>query len=182
MQQPYTEVDLLVAVGSLNPVKMAAARAVAAKVWSDTEVCFVAVSSGVSAQPSDDQETITGAINRAREACSKARADIGIGLEGGLSQKSFGTFTSEWCAIVDSRGRVWLGGGANLLVPSIVLEQIAQGYELGEAIDRLAGLQSCKTGPGTVGVLTHGLMDRYRCYEAVISYAIAPLLSPEFYI
>jgi inosine/xanthosine triphosphatase len=141
----------------------------------------IQVSSGVSTQPMNDEETIRGAINRAREARRKAEGNVGIGLEGGLSPQPFGTFTSEWCAIIDWADRVWLGGGANLLVPPLILEQLACGYELGDIVDKLTGLQGSKTGPGTIGVLTRGLMDRCRCYEAIIAYAAAPLVSPEFY-
>ena len=43
--------------------------------------------SGVSPQPFSDEETIQGAINRARAAVKETGADIGIGLEGGYRKR-----------------------------------------------------------------------------------------------
>jgi len=172
---------LTIAVGTLNPVKIAATRAVLAKAWPHAHLIPVTVSSEVSDQPIDDEETVRGAINRALAARRKATAMIGIGLEGGISRRPFGIFTSEWCAVADSSEQVWLGGGANMPVPSAILEQLAYGLELGEVVDRLTGLRGSKSGPGTIGVLTGGLTNRQRCYEAVIAYALAPLISPQFY-
>ena len=67
---------LSVAVGSANPVKLAAARAVLAWAAPGATVESVTVPSGVPDQPFGDEETITGARNRARaarEALSTAR-------------------------------------------------------------------------------------------------------------
>jgi non-canonical (house-cleaning) NTP pyrophosphatase len=55
-----------VAVGSANPVKLAAARAVLARVAPEAEVVGVEVASGVPAQPWGDDETRRGALTRAR--------------------------------------------------------------------------------------------------------------------
>jgi len=58
----------LVAVGSTNPVKLAAARAVLSRAAPDLRVEAVAVPSGVPDQPWGDDETIRGALARARAA------------------------------------------------------------------------------------------------------------------
>jgi non-canonical (house-cleaning) NTP pyrophosphatase len=34
-----------------------------------------------------------------------------------------------------------------------------------------------KQGVGAVGILTHGLVTRQQAYEALIAYALAPLLA-----
>jgi non-canonical (house-cleaning) NTP pyrophosphatase len=38
-----------------------------------------------------------------------------------------------------------------------------------------------KHGKGAVGILTAGLVDRQRAYEVLVSYALAPLLTPELW-
>jgi non-canonical (house-cleaning) NTP pyrophosphatase len=35
--------------------------------------------------------------------------------------------------------------------------------------------------PAAVGILTAGLVDRQRAYEVLVSYALAPFLTPELY-
>ena len=77
-----------IAVGSLNPVKLAAVEEAFSIVWPDTvwDVIGVAVISGVSAQPMSDIESIKGAINRAKISITELEADYGVGLEGGLQK------------------------------------------------------------------------------------------------
>ena len=57
------------------------------KVWKDAEITSLSVPSGVSAQPFSDEETMQGAINRAKRALEEG-APIGIGLEGGVMKRS----------------------------------------------------------------------------------------------
>lgn len=73
-----------VAVGSKNPVKIAAVREAFTKVWPKKHFVFegVAVSSGVSNQPMSDEESFRGARNRAERAMKQIDADFGVGLEG----------------------------------------------------------------------------------------------------
>ena len=77
-----------IAVGSLNPVKLAAVKEAFSIVWPDTvwDVIGVEVISGVSAQPMSDIESIKGAINRAKISITELEADYGVGLEGGLQK------------------------------------------------------------------------------------------------
>ena len=53
-----------VVVGSKNKTKVGAVE----KVWKDAEITSISVPSGVSAQPFSDEETMQGAINRAKRA------------------------------------------------------------------------------------------------------------------
>ena len=55
------------------------------------------------------------------------------------------------------------------------------GMELGHAMDRLIGAHNTKQGAGAVGILTDGLVDRQRAYEVLVSYALAPFLTPALY-
>jgi non-canonical (house-cleaning) NTP pyrophosphatase len=55
---------------------------------------------------------------------------------------------------------------------------IREGLELGHAMDKLVGERDTKRGKGAVGILTGGLVDRQRAYEVLVSYALAPLLTP----
>ena len=71
-----------VAVGSTNPVKVAAARSVIERVWPGATIASVVVPSGVRPMPLSDAECIEGAKNRAVAAQQVAMADLGIGIDG----------------------------------------------------------------------------------------------------
>ncbi len=53
-----------VVVGSKNKTKVGAVE----KVWKDATITSLSVPSGVAAQPFSDEETMQGAINRAKRA------------------------------------------------------------------------------------------------------------------
>jgi len=171
-----------VAVGSKNPVKIAAVRAVLAPLMPDARVDGVNVSSGVADQPVGDAETIRGAMARARAALQEPGADLGVGIEGGVVEDEDGTMrTCAWAAVVSADGRSGVGGSLSMPLPRKVGDAIREGLELGHAMDRLIGEHNTKQGKGAVGILTAGLVDRQRAYEVLVTYALAPLLTPELY-
>jgi non-canonical (house-cleaning) NTP pyrophosphatase len=83
--------------------------------------------------------------------------------------------------IVDGAGRSGVGGSLAMPLPSDVARMIRDGMELGHAMDRLVGAHDTKRGAGAVGILTAGLVDRQRAYEVLVSYALAPFLTPDLY-
>jgi inosine/xanthosine triphosphatase len=168
-----------VTVGSMNPVKVGAARAVMARLAADAEVSGVSVSSGVPDQPWGDDETIRGAVARARAARDATDADIGVGIEGGVVEIEDGTVrTCAWAAAVTRDGLQGVGGSLAMTLPPRVAALVRNGMELGHAMDALSGTHNVKQGAGAVGILTHGLVTRQQAYEVLVAYALAPLLSP----
>jgi inosine/xanthosine triphosphatase len=169
-------------VGSTNPVKIGAARAVILQRWSDADVSGVSVPSGVSDQPFGDDETIRGAVARATAAREALGAELGVGIEGGVVERPDGSmYTCAWAAIVDASGKRGVGGSLAMPLPHEVAELIRGGLELGDAMDRLVREHNTKQGKGAVGILTAGLVDRQRAYEVLVSYALAPFLTPHLY-
>lgn len=173
----------LVVVGSSNPVKIAAVRAVVQRVWPACQVRGVAVESGVSAQPMGDDETRQGATSRARRALERAAdADLGIGLEGGVVREPNGTLrTCAWASAVDRDGFVSDGGSLAMPLPPAVAARVLAGEELGYAMDAVADTVGTKYGRGAVGILTAGLIDRQGAYEPLVTYALAPWLAPDYF-
>lgn len=169
-----------VAVGSTNPVKINAVRAVLARVGVDVDVSGLGVASSVRDQPVGDEETIRGAMTRARSALAAGDADLGVGIEGGVVNEADGSMrTCAWAAIVAPDGRHGVGGSLAMPLPPVVAEAVRGGLELGHAMDRLTGARDTKRGAGAVGILTDGLVDRQQAYEVLVSYALAPFLTPE---
>ena len=170
-----------VAVGSTNPVKIAAVRAVLARAGSGASVDGLSVASGVRDQPFGDDETIRGATQRARAALVAANADLAVGLEGGVVDDGAVMKTCAWAVVVGRDGRTGVGGSLAMPLPGRVATLVRSGVELGHAMDRVSGGRDTKHGAGAVGILTAGLVDRQRAYESLVTYALAPFLAPEYY-
>jgi len=171
-----------IVVGSTNPVKIGAVKHVLATVAPLARIEGVVVSSTVADQPFGDDETIRGALARARAAREAHDADLGVGIEGGVVDEHDGTMrTCAWAAIVDRAGRSGVGGSLALTLPPRVASLVRGGLELGHAMDRIVGEHDTKRGKGAVGILTAGIVDRQRAYEVLVSYALARFLTSELY-
>jgi inosine/xanthosine triphosphatase len=176
MPEPLADLRV-VAVGSMNPVKIGAARAVLQRLAPHARVDGIAVESGVRDQPWSDEETIRGALARAHAARSALDADWGIGIEGGVIDAGNGHVrTCAWAAVVNRDGREGVGGSLSLELPRRVAELVVGGMELGHAMDAVTGERDVKRGIGAVGILTQGLVSRQAAYESLVAYAVVPLL------
>ncbi|MBI3569311.1 MAG: DUF84 family protein [Gemmatimonadetes bacterium] len=171
----------LVAVGSTNPVKLAAVRAILGPLAPHAAFEGVGVSSTVADQPFGDDETIRGARSRAEAARAALDADLGVGIEGGCVETADGLRTCAWAAVVDRDGARGTGGSLAMPLPQSVARDIRAGMELGHAMDALVRQHNTKHGAGAVGILTAGLVDRQRAYEVLVTYALAPWLTPEYW-
>lgn len=166
-----------VVVGSTNPVKVGAARAVLQRLAAGVEVTGHAIASGVPDQPWGDDETIRGALARARGACALDGAELGVGIEGGVVAMDDGSVrTCAWAAVVTRDGREGVGGSLAMRLPERIAALVRGGLELGHAMDRVTGEHDVKRGAGAVGILTAGLVSRQEAYEVLVAYALAPIL------
>lgn len=170
---PFTRV----AVGSTNPVKLGATRNVVHRLAPSTEVIAIDVASGVPDQPWGDDETIRGALTRARAARDASGAELGVGIEGGVVALADGSVrTCAWAAVVSIDDRQGIGGSLSLQLPDAVAALVRDGAELGHAMDRVTGQHDVKRGAGAVGILTAGLVTRVQAYETLVAYALVPFL------
>lgn len=152
-------------IGSKNPAKIMAVRNVFQK---DAEVISLDIPSGVSEQPFSDDETIQGAINRARNALEEGKGDIGIGLEGGVQETKQGLLICNWGAIVTNGMDPIIAGGARLLLPIEVSERLRNGEELGPVMEDYAKMKNVRKHEGAVGIFTNGLVNREDMFTHVM--------------
>jgi len=174
----------LVVVGSMNPVKVAAVRSVMARVANGIQVNGIVAESGVPAQPWGDAETLDGARARACAVlAAMPEAALGVGIEGGVvgDRASGALRTCAWAAVADRSGRVSDGGSLAMPLPASVARLVRAGMELGHAMDEISGARNSKHAGGAVGILTAGLVDRQAAYETIVTYALAPFLTPDFW-
>jgi len=153
--------NLKVIVGSSNKVKIEAIK----NIFANFEVVGIPVSSKVSNQPISDEETMKGALNRALGA--KRFGEIGIGLEGGVQQTSYGMLVVSYGALVDEKNKIYLAGGTRILLPNEVSKEIYKGKELGDVMDQYANKRNVKHDEGAVGIFTNNFVNRTEIFEHI---------------
>lgn len=171
-----------VAIGSTNPVKIAATKkAFNARLKEPCTFSEHKVPSQVPDQPFDDAIQ-TGARNRAIAAQKEANSDYGVGLEGGITTHQGQPFEYAWCAIVDRKGNVTYGHSFGVPVPQVLFDMITKdGLELGDAQDKLLNKKNTKHQEGFFGFATDNMVTREHGYIDMISAALAPIVLTEYY-
>lgn len=172
-------------VASKNPIKIQAVKNGFLEMFPNEKMEFegVSVPSDVSDQPIGNEETYTGALNRARNAQEKMpKADFWVGVEGGnIRHGNAEMEVMAWIVVLskDSFGKARTAG---FFLPPKVIDLINQGYELGDADDIIFGVDNSKQTMGSAGLLTDGVMNRLRFYVPAVVLALIPFLKPELYV
>lgn len=143
------------------------------------------VSSGVSAQPLFLEETIKGAMNRAKRAFQNCTYSFGI--ESGLVSVPYtrgGYMDVCSCAIYDGQ-QLSLGLSSAFEVPSMILDLVLnKGLECNEALYRAGLTQKKKAGSeeGMTGILTKGRIMRKEQIKQAICNALILIENQTLYL
>ncbi|WP_108671328.1 DUF84 family protein [Peribacillus acanthi] len=159
-----------VCVGSKNPAKVSAV--VIAFQETQVEVTSLDVSSGVSAQPFSDEETILGAITRAKNAKDLSGAEIGIGLEGGVVKTVNDIYVCNWGALVSDGNQPIIAGGARIPLPKEIGDRLLNGEELGPIMDEYTNKQNIRKREGAIGVFTNERITRSEMFVHIMRMLI----------
>lgn len=93
------------------------------------------VSSEIADQPLDEDTTILGATNRARNAAKNDGEFIfSIGLEGGLLKINGLYYLICIAVMIDNQGKQFIGMSSELPIPRKVSDQIENGEQFGDTI------------------------------------------------
>jgi inosine/xanthosine triphosphatase len=166
-------------VGTRNPAKLQPVQDVAAKLFGAVAVEGVEIPSGVSDQPRTDQETLTGALNRAQGALLSAPADYGVGIEGGIANLGGMWFGFTWVVVLNRQGRAGLACSARFALPQAVADGILAGGEMSNVVDGLVGTESIGRKEGLMGLLTDGHVTRSDGIVQALHFAFGRFLAPE---
>jgi len=171
-----------VIIASKNPVKINAVKIGFEKVFPSEKFEFegVSVPSGVTDQPMNNKDTLTGAVNRADNAKTQLqKADFWVGIEGGLERHNGEMEAFAWVVIksreIDGKART-----GTFFLPQKIVELIDAGKELGEADDIVFGQVNSKQKNGIVGFLTGNLIVRTRYYSEAIILALIPFKNSRY--
>ena len=167
-------------VGSTNPIKVAA---VAESLLlyphlASAEVLGVETPSGVSDQPKTLEETVQGAINRAKGAFKDC--DYAFGLESGLMavpRTKTGFIDVCVCAIYDGV-EYHLGLSSAWEAPKAVMEHMLKdGLDMNDAALKAGFTKDPKVGSteGLVGIMTKGRLTRKEYTKEAIRTALIHL-------
>jgi inosine/xanthosine triphosphatase len=167
-----------IAVGSGNPVKRRAVE----RAYPHASVAAIAVGSGVSEQPFGHEETIEGAVTRARRALDAGDFDLGVGIEGGVAAYPTGgdggdtLYLIMWSAVTDG-DRIGRGAGPTFALPDAIGSRIDDGEELGPVMDDVLGTDDIAKNEGAAGAFTSGRITRTDALESAVTAALAPFRS-----
>jgi len=178
---------MIVAVGTTNPAKTNAVREVLGDypIFTALEIIYVQTDSGVSSQPMDEEETIQGAMNRARVAYSSIPdSSYGIGLENGLRRVPYtrtGFMNFGVCAIYDGHD-FYLGESLAYEFPRKIVRLITEnGFDASKA-EREAGITiSQDPEKGLVSFLTKDRITRKKYIKDAIRSALIALENPDLF-
>ncbi len=169
-----------VIVGSTNPIKVSAVQEMVVLYphLAGAEVSGMEAASGVADQPKSLEETVQGAVNRAKGAFSNC--DFSFGIESGLmavpNTKS-GFMDVCVCAIYDGR-EYHLGLSSAWEAPKQVMEHMLKdGLDMNQAAFKAGLTQDPKVGSaeGMVGIMTKGRLTRKEYTKEAIRTALIHL-------
>jgi len=154
---------MIVRVGSVNPMKLKAARKAFAKYFGRVKIVGVDVASGVSAQPLSFGEVVRGARERARRA--HVDCDYSVGIEAGVFRVASVTprpFQITMACVFDGT-REALGSGPFFEIPESLVRKVI------------------RSDKGSVAMVTKGKVTRESVTSEAVVMALAPFVSADRY-
>ncbi len=160
--------NLIVAVGSTNPVKIEGTREAFEKVLGFYDVLGVDVDSKVSSHPVGLEETFKGALNRAKEAYKKISCIYSVGIEAGMI-KVGNKYLDVHIAVVYDGKDITIGLSQGFEYPKIAVKRILLGEEGGKIAEELSNIKDIGKKSGFIGYLTdENITRKDLCRESVI--------------
>ncbi|SNY49353.1 inosine/xanthosine triphosphatase [Arsukibacterium tuosuense] len=165
-----------IAVASANPAKINAVKLCFQTNFAEQAITVsgFAVPSGVAEQPLSSVETLLGAQNRLQALKQQTDADYYVAIEAGLDND----MTFAWM-LIEHNGKLGKARSASLMLPPAALQLLAEGEQLGDAMDQLFGTSNIKQAGGAIGLLTHNQLSRASVYQQALTLALIPFLNPE---
>lgn len=185
-----------IAIGTTRIPKVRAAKAAFKKAQHflghmNPELLFLPfdVETGVSDMPLNLHELTHGAMIRAQNARTAARAkgiepDFAIGLEGVfLTKTEEGNvyFLQSWAYVLNRKKGAFGSSGAMPVPAVIVRDVVERKQELGNVIDRYGLEEDIRSKGGAYDVFSKGIINREQSFELAITCALAPFISSDLY-
>ncbi|NYZ79503.1 inosine/xanthosine triphosphatase [Candidatus Micrarchaeota archaeon] len=168
---------VLLGVGSTNPAKLKGIEKIARKIFKKFRIRGIKVASRIHGQPFDN-DTVAGAVERAKVAKKKLRADYGIGLESGLFRFEGRYFDCLVCAVYDGEV-ITIGYSMAFEIPNELGEEMRKtGKTMSRLFAKLSGVADIGKKKGAIGYLSNGLAERSQMSEQAFLCAMIPRINP----
>ena len=121
-----------------------------------------------------------GQARRAEGAFRASRADLGIGLEGGIAPGPYGPLLKGWVAVFDGTD-TFVGSTPGMPFPRHLLERVSAERELASVMDEVSGKEDVRSKEGAFGILTRNRITRLQSFKLALYCALAPIANREMY-
>lgn len=165
--------ETIIAIGSTNPTKVQAVKNALNN--ENFRVIPCSALSNVRPQPLSDEETLQGAINRAKDCLEKTDAALAIGLEGGAVFFQAQVYLCHWGAIVDRDHNTYFSNGPLILLPAEFREPLWGGQNLEDIMQHYIGIKGLGAKGGAVGVFTQSNLTREQMMTQIVKVLIGQL-------
>lgn len=157
--------QIKIAIGSKNPVKVQAVK----NGLDDERIAVIPCSafSNVRPQPLSDEETLQGAINRAKHCLELTDASFAIGLEAGIVFQDQ-VYLCHWGALVDRDQNTYSTNGPLILLPQKFRESLLEGQILEDLMHRYIGIESLGEKSGAIGIFTQNRLNREQMLTQIV--------------
>lgn len=173
-----------ITIGTRNEIKLNALKEIKQEYQfiKNAHVISIDVNTGISHQPKSLEETIQGAINRAKDSFDDC--NLSFGLEDGLMQ--IPNFNKDYfnicaCAIYDGKD-IYIGLSSAYKYPREAVKLVFEkDIDINGAFYKLGLTNNPKVGnaEGSVGILTKGRLTRKDYVKQAIMMALASLESKD---
>lgn len=133
-------------------------------VFPDDKILSIAAASSIAVQPTSNEMTRLGALNRARYGMKNNEAHYSIGLEGGVTLLENELYLCNWGALVTSKGATYTASAGLLPLPATFIEPLLSGEELSTVMDEYTNKHDIASQEGAVGIFTAGEVTRLDMY------------------
>jgi len=161
--------NIRIGVGSKNPSKIRAAREAFILIYGgDIEIIPIDVPNTIR-QPLSDNQMIQGAIYRANYALKNAKANLGVGMEGGLVRNDYGVFVKGWVAITDG-SKIGLASTVSVQLPDYIWDIVVGGIveELEDIMVKLTKIENIGDNIGAIGYMAQNKYSRTLAFRDAI--------------
>jgi inosine/xanthosine triphosphatase len=175
---------MIVIVGSRSSLKIEATRIAFKSVYNDVVVKGLPIKSGVSPFPTSDEETLNGAMNRAKWAAEvEPIADFHVGLEGGLSRIGEWFVVKHFAVVVKGKD-VGLGISPGYVCPDRLYRSLVATSDVvgRKAIDEFFKDHEILSRQGPIGVLTGGRLNRTQALIEAVTCALTRFIDSTHYL
>lgn len=171
-----------VVVGSENPVKLTAAHQAFSMFYDEVQVLPAKVITGVNPFPMSQQETLRGAINRAKAAWAAIpHATFAVGIESGVYQLD-DRYLVQAYVVVKQKTVLSLGASVAFEVsPSLIAFLDPTSDESKSTIDNVVERTDLFQNEGLVGVLTKKRLTRTQILRDAIIVALPRFQTPQHF-